>query len=98
MNIPNHYTTVFKPQNKSLLIQVQELDLIPLNLASKRVPSLRQQNVPSLPAELLGPAPADLFPNDPARSRPLSTSAAEPRGEGRTFRKQRFLEQQEEGA
>lgn len=87
----------FKPQNRSLLVQVWELDLVCLNLASKQVPSLRQQNVPSLQAELLGPAPTDLFSNDPASVRLLSTSVGEPCVEGRKFRRQEFLEQQEEG-
>jgi len=73
--------------------------LVSLNIASKQVPSLRQQNVLSLQAELLGPVPTDLFPNDPdpASSRLLSTSAGEPCVQGRKFRRQEFLEQQEEG-
>lgn len=87
----------FKPQNRSPLIRVWELDLVRLNLASKQVPSLRQQNVLSLQSQLLGPVPADLFPNDPASLRLWSTSVGEPRVEGRKFRREEFLEQQEEG-
>ena len=89
----------FKPQNRSTLTRVWGLDLVSLNIASKQVPSLRQQNVLSLQAELLGPVPTDLFPNDPdpASSRLLSTSAGEPCVQGRKFRRQEFLEQQEEG-
>lgn len=70
--------------------------MVPLNLASKQVPSLRQQNVLSFQAEILGPVPADLFPDDPASSRLLSTSVGEACVEGRKLRKQQFLEQQEE--
>lgn len=42
----------FKPQNRSLLVQVWELDLVLLSLASKQVPSLRKGNVLTLQAEV----------------------------------------------